>query len=146
MVAILQTSCNKEKKESCGLTMAAIAGTYRITDMKYKVNSSSPEEDYYALLFPDMCERDDLKVLNNNYTYIFIDAGVKCSPSWESTGTWSVTGNILKFDYRIYVLPGPTTISGDFYNVESYDCHKLILSQLDVYTPGDKMTSILTRQ
>lgn len=145
LVYTLQSSCSKNNKENCSLTMPAVAGTYRITEVKYNATATSPEEDYYNLLFHDICERDDLVVLNINYNYSLVDAGVKCSPSWDQTGRWAIAGNILRFDYTVSILPGPTTISGDIYDMESFDCQNLILSQKDVHNPGDKLTTVLTR-
>jgi hypothetical protein len=110
-----------------------LSGSYRITAVRYKDTPTSPETDYYNQFFTDACERDDILTLNANGTYTYADAGVKCSPTSDDTGNWSLAGNIL-------------TIDGGPENVDSFNCSILSLSSSDVFNTGDKLILILTMQ
>ncbi|MEO7265913.1 MAG: lipocalin family protein [Ferruginibacter sp.] len=127
-------SCKKDKGETaCMATAASIAGSYRITAITYKASATSAEMNYYNLVFPDACERDDILSLNINGTYIMIDAGIVCSPPNTDNGNWSISGNTLIID-------------GDPSTIESYNCQTLILIQTGVQVAGDKYKITLTRQ
>ncbi|MBI5858929.1 MAG: lipocalin family protein [Sphingobacteriales bacterium] len=130
---LLLASCKKDEDKTCNLNSAAVAGSYKITAVKYKPDASSPETDYYNQFFPDACERDDIITLNANGTYNFVDAGVKCVPPGDDTGTWSLSGNTL-------------TVDGGQSNVDNFNCSTMTLSSSDVFNASDKLTLVLTRQ
>ena len=132
LVISLFISCKKDKDGNCTLSVSAAAGTYRITAVKYKQTPTSAEQDYYNTLFTDPCEKDDTYNFNANGTYIFTDAGVKCAPPGDFTGTWSLSGNTI-------------TIDGDPGNVESFSCTAMIVSVTPFIIAGDKATITLTR-
>ena len=132
LVICLFISCKKDKDNNCTLSMSAAAGTYRITAVKYKQTPTSAEQDYYNVLFTDACEKDDTYNFNANGTYIFTDAGVKCAPPGDFTGTWSLSGNTITID----------TESG---NVDLFNCSSIVVSVSSVNVPGDKVTYTLTR-
>src|SRR5436190_8437858 len=116
LLLALTFSCKKNKdKNSCATDMTSIAGSYRVTAYTYKQSASAAEQDYYAIVFPDPCERDDIITLNVNGNYTYTDAGAVCSPAGDATGTWSVTGNSMNLD-------------GDISTVQSYDCKTLVLT------------------
>jgi Lipocalin-like domain len=129
----LLTSCSKDKDNTCKLDAASLSGSYRVTAAKYKANATAAEADYYTQLYPDACEKDDIVTLNTNGTYTFTDAGIKCTPPGDDTGTWSFSGNTL-------------TIDGSPENVDSFNCSALVLSASNVMTVGDKLTITLTKQ
>jgi hypothetical protein len=133
LVLVLFVSCSKDKENTCKLDSASLSGSYKVTAAKYKASSSAPETDYYNQLYSDACEKDDIVTLNTNGTYTFTDAGVKCTPSGDDTGTWSLSGNTL-------------TIDGGAENVDSFNCSALILSASNVINIGDKLTITLTKQ
>jgi hypothetical protein len=124
-------ACNK-KDDECTLSSGAVAGTYRITAVKYKASAAAPEQDYYNVVFTDACEKDDTYTLNSNGTFAFNDAGVKCVPPNDFTGTWSLNGNTI-------------TIDGDAGNVDSFSCTVMVVSASNVFTVGDKFTVTYTR-
>ena len=126
-------SCKKNDDSSCKTDTASIAGSYKITAVTYKANSSSSEMDYFNILFPDACDRDNVTTLNANGTYLLKDAGVVCSPPDDDNGTWSSSATTMNVD-------------GDIYIIESFNCKTLILSITDVQTTGDKLKITLTRQ
>ena len=130
---VLFTSCKKDKDEDCTLSTAAVAGTYKVTAVRYKASAAAAEQDYYNVFFPDACDRDDTQTLNANGSATFNDAGVKCTPPNDYTSTWSLSGNTI-------------TIDGDAANVDSFNCTTLVLSASGVIMAGDKITITYTRQ
>jgi hypothetical protein len=121
-------SCDKD--DDCEINQASVAGTYRVTAMKYKQTSTSGEIDVYALL--DACEKDDQQVLNSNGTYTYQDAGTSCSPSGTFNGTWSLNGQTL-------------TIDGDASTITSFDCSTLVTTASGVAQPGDVLVITMVR-
>ena len=130
-------SCKKDKNSdtgtSCHTDIASISGSYKITAYTYKETPSSPEEDYYDIIFPEACERDNVLALNANGTYQLSDAGIACSPVINDNGTWTLSGNTFTKD-------------GDATTIESFDCKTLVLVNNDLQTPGDKLKITLVRQ
>ena len=126
-------SCKKNNDKTCNLNTASVAGSYKVTAARYKATATSPETDYYSQLFPDACERDDIITLNANGSATFTDAGVKCSPPGDDVSTWSLSGNTI-------------TIDGGPANVDSFNCSAITVSEADVFTAGDKLIIVLTRQ
>jgi hypothetical protein len=124
-------SCKKDK--TCNKDMAGISGTYRITAFLYKATSASAETDIYVQEVPDACDRDDTYTFSANGTVIFTDAGVKCAPPNDDTGTWSVAGNTMIVD------GSPNTI-------HSFNCSTLVFIETDYNMAGDQLRIVLTRQ
>ena len=106
-------SCKKDSK-NCDLNSGNVVGTYRLTAYTYKANTAATVVDEYALLQP--CEKDDRIIFNANSTTTYTDAGVVCSPSGNSTGTWSLSGSSM-------------TLDGDIYVVASFSCSGMTLTQ-----------------
>ena len=125
-------SCKDDEQQTCNKDMAGIAGTYRITAVKYKANASASEVDYYNFFFTDACEKDDNIVLNANGTATFNDAGTACSPPNNYSATWSVSGNTL-------------TLDGDPANIDNFNCSTMTVSVSDYFNPGDKIILTFTR-
>ena len=133
LIAVLfATACDK-KDNPCMTSVASLSGTYKITAVTYKTSPSSAEIDYFNILFPDACERDDLYTFQTNGTYQIKDAGTICSPSGDDNGTWSFSGSTIVID-------------GDPTTLENFDCKTLVIANNDTQTPGDKLKLTLTRQ
>src|SRR5258708_4274089 len=96
VMLIVISSCHKDKKDSCGINMTSLSGTYKLTSLKYKMSATAPEQDYLALL--DDCQKDDIITLNPDGTYDYKDLGSVCTPNGGGTGTWSLTGNVISSD------------------------------------------------
>ncbi len=124
-------SCKKDPA-SCATTVASIAGSYKIAAYTYKQSASSPEIDYYPMLFPDACERDDVISFNADGTYQKTDVGMVCSPPENDNGTWSLLGNAL-------------TIDGAQNGIESFDCKTLVLFNTDLLISGDILKITLVK-
>ncbi len=133
IIMFTNVRCKKNDDSSCTTNAASITGSYKITAVTYKATASSAEMDYFNLLFPDACERDDVLTFQTNSTYQLKDAGAVCSPSNDDNGTWSVSGNTM-------------TIDGDATTIESFNCKTLVLVNSDTQTAGDKLKLTLTKQ
>ncbi len=129
-VCLFLGSC---KKDSCKTDAASLAGAYKISSVKYKVNSSVPEADYTDEYFSSPCEKDDVMNLSANGTFTLTDAGTTCTPPTSASGTWSVTGSQLIVD-------------GEDYTIGKFDCDNLTLTYSGYFTEGDLITLNLVRQ
>ena len=132
LAAVLFFSCKKDP-EKCTSSVASISGAYKITAYTYKATPTSPDQDYYPILFPDACERDDELTFNANGTYQKTDVGVVCTPPQNDNGSWSLSGNTL-------------TVDGNPENIESFDCKTLIVATTDFNVPGDKLKITLVKK
>ena len=126
-------SCNDKKDATCELSSAAFAGNYKTTAVKYKASASAAEVDYYDVLFSNACEKDDYVTFNANGTYQLVDAGTVCVPSNNSSGSWSLSGNVLTVD----ASPG---------TIESFSCTSYVTRYVNVFTTGDVMIVTSVRQ
>ena len=133
LMVIFSCKKNTNNNPSCTTDAASISGSYKITAYTYKESPSLPETDYYTILFPDACERDDILTFNKNGTYQKTDAGIVCSPPENDNGTWVLSGNTV-------------SINGDPETIESFDCKTLVVAFTDFLTPGDKLKITLVRQ
>ena len=131
--ALFLFSCKKDKDATCTTTAASIAGAYKITAVTYRASATSPETDYFSIVFSDACERDDVFTFDVNGTYLLTDAGIVCSPPNTDNGNWSISGNTM-------------TLDGDPASIESYNCQTLVLLQTDVQAAGDRFKITFTRQ
>lgn len=132
MISLTLLSCQKEPNDNtCTTNMTTIAGSYKLTSMKYKANSTAAESDITNTV--DACQADDVVTYNANGTYNYQDAGTVCSPAGTHSAGWSLSGNML-------------TVNGDVVKIENFDCKNLALSQTDFYIPGDKIIVTYTKQ
>jgi len=125
---LLFFSCKKEKA-SCDLSSTNIVGSYKATAVTYKATPSSTPVDIFALT--DACEKDNIIILSANGTFTYQDAGVKCDPTSDDTGTWSLNNNVLTADGE----PGVVT---------SFDCSTMVLTFTD--SDGSVTTETLAKQ
>jgi hypothetical protein len=134
VISSIILSCKKEKNNDggCSITMSSLSGTYKLTSLKYKVNGTTAEQDFLA--FMDDCEKDDLIILNQNGNYNYQDAGSVCSPDNSSSGEWALHGRTIASDG---VMNGA---------ISSFDCKTLVYHMDDIYTEGDRMEFVMTRQ
>jgi len=79
-----------------------LVGTYTIVSIKSKA-SNGPEQDVTtSILSP--CQLDDQTILRNDYTSIYVDAGVKCTTDGGYSDTWELDGNVLSVDGNDFVI------------------------------------------
>lgn len=127
-------SCKKKDTEqNCTTNTASIAGSYKITAVAYKANTSATEVDFYQQFFPEPCDRDDILTFNVNGTWVQKDAGIVCSPSNDDNGSWSVTGQTMFVD-------------GDAATIKSFNCKQLVLTNIISPSTGEQFTITLTKQ
>lgn len=129
--ALVLFSCKKNNDETCTISTASIAGTYKLTASKYKQTPASAEMDIFATL--SACEKDDLNILVAGGVFNYQDVGTVCSPNGSYSSTWSLSGSNL-------------TIDGDLYVIQSFNCSTLIVTQSNVVVAGDKITATFVKQ
>ncbi|MFN2439154.1 MAG: lipocalin family protein [Chitinophagaceae bacterium] len=122
-LAILFGSCKKDKDDNNQITTENIAGTYTLGSVTIKAGAA-PEQDYTNDWY-EACEKDDKIVLNLNGSAVYTDAGVKCDPAGDDSGTWALTTNntkisiddmgeltIVSFDGRVLKIGETDSSSG----------------------------------
>jgi hypothetical protein len=135
LITLVSFSCSKSDNNpdpGCQLTSANIAGSYKLTSLKYKISSTAPETDVYTVFLED-CQRDDIYVLNANGTVNYNDVGTVCTPSGSTSGVWTLSGTTL-------------TIDGEAFTVANYNCSTITGTQSGVNLSGDLLTATFTRQ
>jgi hypothetical protein len=137
-LALLATVSCKKTDSSSDVTMANVAGSYKLTAMTVKLGAN-PEADYMSSMDP--CEKDNIMALNANGNYTVTDAGTVCTPSGSSTGTWS--------------LPTTTSIvtketgftEGDTATIKSFNGSQLVLTEnVDFGGQTGVVTSTMSKQ
>jgi hypothetical protein len=114
-------ACKKsDNNTSNARTVQNFTGSYSITALSGNVLGTTV--NLYDSL--PACDKDNLITLNSNMTAAFVDAGVKCVPPSDSTGTWSLSANtdslylattaafIKSWDGKTLVLTNSQTVSG----------------------------------
>jgi hypothetical protein len=123
----------KKKDKTCKPDMPGLSGSHRITAVTYKADASAAEQNYYDILYPDACQKDDVVIFKSDGTYTFTDAGVQCTPASNDTGDWSVSSNTI-------------TIDGDPFSIQSFNCSTLVILLEDFNVVGDQVKYTFTRQ
>jgi hypothetical protein len=128
--AVALSSCKKDDEKVCDLNQTNLLGSYKITSIKYKANTSTPEVDVLATY--DACDKDDLTVFNSNNTLSYVDAGTKCSPPTDGTGIWALSGSNLIID-------------GEIATVSSFNCSGMTIT-IPGTAAGELTTATLAKQ
>ena len=97
--------CKKDDPVNPNLpvTLANIAGNYKMTDVTIASTSSS----VYSTFVP-ACERDDTYAFAASGAVIRTDAGAVCSPNTSASGTFSLTGSTITFLGNTYTVESLT--------------------------------------
>lgn len=114
--ALCFASCKKDDTAATTPTTTSLAGNYKVTAASAKYGSTA-EVDVFGQI--PACNKDDILTLEANGNYTLTDAGTKCSPPSDDSGTWS--------------LPNSTTFrqDGTDYKIESFNGTNLRLSKTD---------------
>ena len=108
------TSCKKEKgEEKIQLNTTTVSGNYKVTAIT--MLTGTVESDVRPF-FMEPCEYDDIIQFKTDKTFMVTDAGMKCSPASNETGTWDLPGN------NKFILDGEET------EVKKWDGKELHLS------------------
>ena len=98
IAAVVIFSCNKnDDNNPPAITMENLAGDYKITSA-----TLNGIDVLSAYLEP--CQQDDVYTLNADGTYEITDAGSTCSPTSDTTGTWSLSGNQITIGTQQFTL------------------------------------------
>ena len=91
-------SCKKnDNNNPPPITMQSLAGNYKIT-----AATVGGTDVLSVYLMP--CQQDDIYTLNADSTYAITDAGTTCSPTSDTTGTWSLTGSQITIGMQQFTL------------------------------------------
>ena len=126
---LIVNACSKSSSSpSNARTMQNLSGTYTITALTASVSG------FTINLFDSLptCERDNTIQLDANGMANFIDAGTKCIPPSDSSGTWSLSQNTD----TIYV-------AGSASYIKSWDGSTLVLNNSEVVS-GVPVTATTT--
>lgn len=129
-LAAFVISCKKNENETqpCPIQQSTVAGRYVMTAMKYKASSSAAEQDFFATLDP--CLQDDVYELKKDSS-VTIGTGAMVCPGPPPPGTitvWYVSADGKKF-----------TLDAE-YDIKSFDCTTLVVTQKDYLVSGDTRT------
>jgi Lipocalin-like domain len=113
-------SCKKSSStNSSAITVQNLVGTYGLTSLTVTIAPFPPQNILDSI---PACQRDDEYKLNADMSYNYIDAGTKCIPPGDGSGTWSLSGNTLiidsinatiqKFDGKNLTLSTPVVYNG----------------------------------
>lgn len=121
-LSVLLFSCKKDNDNDepaqVTPTVANLTGSWKITAATAN-NVNVFDNSNASLNLFEPCERDDIYRLNANYTLDLIDAGVKCNPPTDDTGTWElINATTFKIDAEVFTI-------------NSYNGSKLVLSRTD---------------
>ena len=112
-------ACKKSDSNSSNpsaRTVQNLSGSYKLTAIT--ASALGANINLYDSL--PACDQDNVIELDTNKTAHFIDAGVKCVPPSDSTGTWSLSSNTD----TIYV-------SGTANFIKSWDGKTLMLNSVE---------------
>ena len=92
------TACKKDddNNDSLAITKENLAATYTVSSIKIKATGYGEQDVTNS--WSDACERDDQTILKSDLTFSYVDAGTKCSPAGDYTGTWSLNGSKITVD------------------------------------------------
>ena len=125
LLVVVFASCKKNETNTCGKTMADIAGTYSISKLEFE--RSGAFVDFTDSL--EDCNKDDKLTLNADGTSSYQDAGVACDPPENASGTWSIDS-----EGRMSIDDGGADIfSVSTAEITSFDCNTLVLTGI---SPG----------
>jgi len=94
--AMLFTACKKDKDdEAVAATKENLIGSYKLTSAKAKVLSQEVDViDTYV----EACQKDDVYVLNADFSAKIKDEGTKCGNGEGYTSSWELDGNYIDID------------------------------------------------
>ncbi|MCW5915790.1 MAG: lipocalin family protein [Ferruginibacter sp.] len=85
-------SCKKSKKNTCEVSVAAMAGNYKLTKYSAKI-TSQPEQDLTSTL--TSCEKSGVYHLNADKSAIYTN---EASCADNETGTWDIVNGKISID------------------------------------------------
>ncbi len=121
-------------QDTCKPSPAVIKGTYKITAIKYRESNTAPEQDWYSSL--QDCEKDNTYQLNADSS-VLVSEGADVCPGPPPPGGIS----------NWYLLNNNTQVALDaIYDIDSFDCTTLVVTEKDSRVPGDTRTVTYVKQ
>ncbi len=126
-------ACKKDKQTNtnCTLSEANLVGTYTYGAITYKATPASSAVDASSLI--DACERDDEITFSANHVFTYTDAGTKCDPAGDDTGSWSLLGNVFNADL-------------DSGTIQNFSCTSFTIASPDFVNTGDTLLVTFKRK
>lgn len=120
--------------EPCPIKQTTVAGRYVTTAIKYKASSSAAEQDLFTPL--DSCQKDDTFELRRDSSVTILPGRLVCPgpPPPGSLTVWYVSADGKKFTFDAE------------YDIVSFDCTNLVVTQKDVNVTGDIRTLTLSKE
>lgn len=135
--AVVLISCKKtdiDSGETCPINKNTLLGRYVISSVIYKANSNAAAQDIFS--GQDSCIRDNTYQLNSDSTVTTGEGATTCPgpPPPGSITAWTISadGKVFTFDA--------------VYDVKSFDCSQLVITQNDYFTAGDTRTVTLVKR
>ena len=135
LVVATIASCKKSGEDiSCDVSLAGIAGSFRITKVVLSV-PAIPDQDYTSTYLPDACSQSNIYQLKADGTVVYTE---NTSCGGNGTGTWSLSGGNITINH-----------SGSGYDfnatpVSGWDCGTLTLAE--DFGSGAKLKYSFTKQ
>jgi|GEM_PF-1667219 hypothetical protein len=125
---------NTNVPDGCPVQRSTIAGRYVITAIKYKASSSAAEQDTYAS--QDACLKDDFYELREDSSVTKGDSTNICAgpPPPGNITVWYLSADGKQFTFDAV------------YDVVSFDCTNLVVTQKDYFIAGDTRTVTLSKE
>lgn len=126
-------ACKKDKQSSkdCTLSEANLIGTYTYGAVNYKATPNSSAIDATSMV--DACSLDDQVTFSANHVFTYTDAGTKCDPPGDGTGSWSLQGNVFTADL-------------DSGTIQNFTCSAFTIASPDVFNTGDTLLITFKRK
>jgi len=126
-------ACKKSNPNNtdCALNETNLMGTYKYGAVTYKATPTSVAINASGLV--DSCSSDDVLTLGANHMLTYTDAGMKCDPAGDGTGTWSLQGNIF-------------TASSGTGPIENFTCTSFTVANADFFNTGDTLLITFKKQ
>lgn len=123
-IAFAFIACKKE--DGTSINKENLSGKYKVERIQIKVGTNTQDVTNYAL---PACQQDDIQVLQQDFTYLYNDAGIVCTPSLTHQGIWDLqSGNTI-------------VIEQNPMHIDSFDGSTLQLSDSSTYNGQTYFTS-----
>ena len=126
-------ACKKDKQKStgCALSEANLIGSYTYGTVTYKATPASSAVNASSMV--DACSLDDEVTFSANHVFTYTDAGTKCDPAGDGTGSWSLQGNVFIADV-------------DSGTIQNFSCTAFTIANPDFFNTGDTLLITFKRK
>ena len=126
MVATIASCKKNDETVSCDVSVAGIAGSYKITKASVAISGFPTETDLTTTLF-DACELGGVYQFKADKTVVYTETGGACSSS--GAGTWDIVSGNITVVFNTgggFELPNTATST----KVAGWDCTTLTLTEV----------------